>query len=284
MPWCSDGMIDRLAPAALLAYVLRKHSVINPSILKGAAVVITRPSANGRPLLARVRALGGYALSLPGIALRASDAVTRIEDASHGSPPFDIWVFTSPNAVRFTFLQRPAFHIRKGVLAVAVGGGTARALARHGLHAIAPTRADSEGLLALPELADVRGRRVALVGAPGGRDMIAPELRRRGAEVEAIHVYERVPPRLTRRHFDALARAADPLVMLVSSAEALRNLVALLPVPLLDRLRRQRLVASSDRLEALANEHGFANVTIAASALADDLIDAACQALASHRS
>jgi uroporphyrinogen-III synthase len=98
----------------------------------------------------------------------------------------------------------------------------------------------------------VRARRIALVGAPGGRDLIAPTLRRRGANVETIHVYRRVPPRLTRRHFDALAAARDPLITLVSSGEALTHLVTLLPPPALARLRTQILVVSSARLAASA--------------------------------
>jgi uroporphyrinogen-III synthase len=139
------------------------------------------------------------------------------------------------------------------------------------------------GRLELPELAHVRGRRIALVGAPGGRDLIAPALRRRGAKVEAIHVYRRVPPRLTQRHFDALALAPDPLITLVSSGEALAHLVALLPPPQLARLRAQILVVSSARLAALARTHAFAEIALARSAAPRDLFSAAAAALARHR-
>ena len=129
----------------------------------------------------------------------------------------------------------------------------------------------------------MRGQRVALVGAPGGRDLIAPTLRRRGAKVEPIHVYRRVPPRLTRRHFDALGAARDPLIVLVSSGEALANLVALLPAPLLARLRAQILVVSSARLAVIARAQAFAQIVLARSAAPRDLIAAAAAALARHR-
>jgi uroporphyrinogen-III synthase len=186
--------------------------------------------------------------------------------------------------VRHAFRLYPGMRQHSAATAFGVGVGTVRALARHGVQACAPeARSDSEGLLALHALADVRGKRIALIGAPGGRDLIAPALRERGADVAAIHVYERAPPRLTRRHFDALARAPDPLLTLLSSGEALVNLVAQVPRPLLARLRHQVLVVSSERLATLAHEHGFEDIRVAASALPDDLLDAATKALARHR-
>jgi len=98
-----------------------------------------------------------------------------------------------------------------------------------------------------------------------------------------VHVYERLRPRLTRRHVDALTAAGDPLLMLVSSGEALANLVALLPDFLLQRLRAQGLVVSSARLAARARETGFADVSIGDSAAPSDLLAAAARRLARHR-
>jgi len=242
--------------------------------LAGANVVVTRPG--GAALLRSARRLGACALPLPGLSLRAT-AQPRPRIA------FDAWVFTSPAAVRFALRHAPRVRVPKRARVFAIGAGTRAALARHGVAAIAPERSDSEGLLALPALADVRGQCIALVGAPGGRDLIAPTLRARGAVVEAIHVYRREPPRLTRRHFDALAAADDPLITLLSSGEALANLVAALPPPLLARLRAQTIVVSSARLAAAARAAGFGAIVPAASAAPRDLLAAAAHALARHR-
>lgn len=252
--------------------------------LAGATVIVTRPAGTAMSFVARIRARGGRPIVLPGLSLRSTDDAQRVAAHLRTARAADAWVFTSPAAVRFAFRITPTLRIAARGHVFGVGAGTLRALMRHGIRGIAPNeRSDSEGLLALPELADVRGRRIALVGAPGGRDLIATTLRKRGAGVEAIHVYERVPPRLTRRHFDALARASDPLITLISSGEALANLVALLPAGLLARLRRQTLIVSSARLAALARENGFENIRVAASALPGDLLDAAQAALARHR-
>jgi uroporphyrinogen-III synthase len=250
--------------------------------LSGATVLVTRPAGTAAPFARVVRSLGGEAVLLPGLRLVAID--TKIARAAlRAVRSYETWVFTSPAAVRHAFAAWPALRLPRRAVAIAVGDGTRSALARHAIEASTPAHADSEGVLALPELAAVRGRSIALVGAPGGRDLIAPALRRRGATVDAIHVYERAAPRLTRRHFADLEGAPDPLITVLSSGEALSNLCTLLPPALLARLRRQALVVSSDRLAEMACESDFDDVTIALSALPADLLAAAGRRLARHR-
>ena len=239
-----------------------------PRPLAGASVVVTRPVGDAGAFVRRARALGAHALRLPGTALRALAAPPSPR------PACDLWIFTSPAAVRHAFTGA-GLRI-DGAPAFAVGTGTRRALARHGIEATAPSeRADSEGLLALPQLAEVAGRRIAVVGAPGGRGLIAAQLHRRGAEVVPLHVYQRVPPRWTRRQLDALGAAPEPLLTLLSSGEALANLAQRLPAPLFARLRSGWLVVSSERLAGLAAAAGFTDVAVAASAAGRDLFDAA---------
>lgn len=248
----------------------------------GAAVVITRPVGEGTSLARSVRSRGGTPVLLPGLALRGLDS-DAARTALGGLVRSHAAIFTSPAAVRFAFLLRPSLRVARDA-AFALGAGTARALARHGIDARIPAdRSDSEGLLAMGEFARVRGRRIALIGAPGGRNLIAPALRRRGATLEAIHVYRRVAPRLTSRHLDALDVARDPLIMLVSSGEGLANLVALLPAPQIERLRGQIIVVSSARLAGAARKHGFVEIVVARSAAPRDLLAAAEASLAHHR-
>ena len=257
-----------------------RQAVDRHAALAGAAIIITRPAGTSASLALRARKLGGRPIILPGLSLQ-SVAAHRSDPTVTGNR-FDDWIFTSPAAVRFGANVVP--RVRKSDRVFALGTGTARALARKELRAKIPRdRIDSEGLLALAELADVRGRRIALVGAPGGRDLIAPTLRRRGATVAAIHVYRRMPPRLLRRHFDALSAAREPIVMLVSSAEALGHLVVMLPATELARLRRQIIVVSSARLVAVARENAFSEIVQARSAAPHDLLAAAEAALARHR-
>ena len=240
-------------------------------MLRGRVVVITRPAGTAAALARRVRAGGGVSLLLPGLSLRAvSDPALRA--AMRAALGDDVLVFTSPAAVRFAAALAP-LHTKAAVLAV--GQGTAQALRRHGVSAQAPSRQDSEGLLDLPAAQALRGRRVALVGAPGGRGVLREQLAARGARLREVQVYRRVSPRLDRRHVDAVLALPRSARVLISSAEALHHLVALLPAHALARLRAAVVVVSSERLAQAARAAGFARIVQAESALAADLLKAA---------
>jgi uroporphyrinogen-III synthase len=241
--------------------------------LHGIDIVITRPTGTAAPLARRVRALGGTPHLLPGLSLRAlpvAPARAALAQALHD----DVLVFTSPAAVRFA-ARLDALDTSAHVLGV--GQGTLRALHRAGLaqaHAPEGGHQHSEGLLTHPWLADVRGQRVALVTAPGGRGVLDVELRRRGAQVRAVHVYTRQPPRLDRRHQAMLMRLPEPAWVLLTSAQALYNLLAALPQASRTRLLACRAVVGSVRLETIAREAGFKHLRRAASTGAADLLDA----------
>lgn len=239
--------------------------------LAGASVVVTRPAESAQALVRCIRRLGGAPIRLPGLGVRGPVDPEGPRNLLRAA--FDDWIFVSPLAVQRAARLAAPLRLPHGARAFGVGRGTQRALARLGIHACIPVeRADSEGLLDCAELAQVDGRRVALVGAPGGRGLLAPALRARGAEVEPIHVYQRTAPRLTRRHFAALAEAGGPLFVLLSSGEALANLVALLPPDVLARLREATLVVASERLAAAGRDAGFADVVVAASAVSAALL------------
>lgn len=203
------------------------------------------------------------------------DAATRARLRAALAAP--VVVFTSPNAVRAARALQP-LRARRGQAWLAVGDGTAATLRRAGIAApLAPARMDSAGLLALPRLQAVDGVRVGLVTAPGGRDRIAPALQARGADVLRADVYERiaVAPRA-----DAIERlrALPAPWLLLSSGEALEQLLAALPAEAALRLRRARVVAASAHLADLARRHGFTVAATAASARPRDLLDAAARA------
>jgi len=253
--------------------------------LAGATVVVTRPVGSGQTLRRRILAAGATALSLPGITVRVAADIKALRHALGAARTAAIAIFVSPIAVRYALALRPQLRFARGTVVCAVGAATARALARAGVGtAVWPrARQDSEGLLAMPELARLRGRRIALIGAPGGRELLPQALRARGAKIEKLDVYRRVAPRLDRRHFDAIARATLPLLTLVSSVQTLANLHALLPPAAFSRLVSGDIVVSSARIAALARSIGFMRVHLAASAETRALLEAAVTALAQHR-
>ena len=190
---------------------------------------------------------------------------------------------TSPAAVRAAHALQ-SLHRRRGQAWLAVGAGTAAALRRAGVDEVAaPVRMDSEGLLALPGLQRLRGSRVGMLTAPGGRGRIEPALRRRGAQVLRVDVYDRVPVPPAPRALAALRALRAPAWLLLSSGEALAHMLDAVPPDALAALRRARVVAASERLAGLARGHGFDRVVVAASARPRDLLDAAARAAPASR-
>ena len=187
--------------------------------------------------------------------------------------------------MRHAYALVPGLRFTRKTRVCAIGAGTARALARRGVRDVLwpRQRQDSEGLLALPELARLRGHSVALIDAPGGRDLLPGTLQSRGARVQRVHVYQRTAARLDRRHRAAVAAAAAPLVVQLSSLEALASLRAQLPEPLFARLAAGEAVVSSERVASAARAAGWRSVHRAASASLADMIAMTIVTLARHR-
>ncbi len=188
-------------------------------------------------------------------------------------------VFTSPAAVQAAARLQSLPRVR-GNQVFGVGERTRRALQAAGIdHAQAPTRMDSEGLLALPAFASLkRGDALGLVTAPGGRGEIARVLGARGVDIVRADVYARVPVTLSAATRQRLQRvlddAAAPVFLALSSGGAFEAVLTQLPHAMLPALRRVRVIAASDRLAGIARERGFNDIVIAASARPGDMVAA----------
>lgn len=253
--------------------------------LLGATVVVTRPAIGAQPIKRRIRQVGGNAISLPGVSLRGAGDKKTVKAALVKARDSDVVVFVSPAAVRYAFAAHPKLRFARATIVCTLGAATARALRAKGVRNIVwPADAQtSEGLLALPELRQLRGKRVAIVGAPGGRELLAQSLKARKARVTPVHVYRRESPRFRGKQLDALEKASAPIITLLTSQEVLDNLRAALPLPLFGKLAAGELVVSSLRLAMVARASLFTSVHIAPSPSPDDLVRTACGALAQHR-
>jgi len=201
--------------------------------LAGKTIVVTRPRAQAAPLAAAIAAAGGQPLLFPLLEISPATDPQPLAEAAGRLADYALAVFISPNAVD---------HALPAILALgawpaattpaAVGQGTVRALAAHGVAGcVAPSeRFDSEALLALPELAGERvsGKRVAIFRGDGGRELLADTLRERGATVDCIPCYSRAGPADGVAPLMAAWRAGRLDALTVSSSEGLRHLVDLL--------------------------------------------------------
>ena len=244
--------------------------------LAGWTVVLTRPVGKAAGWRRAFQAAGAEIRLLPGLAIRPVPVPVQRLAQWRASAADVIWIFTSPVAVEQAWALNRVWP--KGRL-MAVGQATAARLQALGSGPVTVPagRQDSEGLLALPDLQQLGGRRIRLVTGVGGRGLLQTELRRRGAEVCELEVYARVAPRLDRRHFEGVRTLPHRSILLISSAEAMLHLQAGLPSPLWQRLLACPLVVSSPRLERLAEAAGFRIRCCARSALLPAMLAASEQ-------
>lgn len=164
--------------------------------LAGLGVLVTRPQLQAHRLCQLIEAEGGSALRFPALAIRPVPDRAAIRAALGPIDRYSLVIFVSANAVRF---GADLLGQRRDLRLAAVGRATAQALnaAGHRVSVIPAGGADSEALLAMPELQHMSGQRVLVVRGRGGRELIAETLAARGAEVGYAELYEREPARPT---------------------------------------------------------------------------------------
>ncbi|MDR1888747.1 MAG: uroporphyrinogen-III synthase [Zoogloeaceae bacterium] len=234
-----------------------------PLPLQGRVIVVTRPREQAGELAAGIRALGGEAWLFPLLEITPCPDPAPLLRIAARLPEYRFAVFVSANAVRHALPSLPAgadwpAHLR----AVAVGAGTARALAAAGVtDCLFPSEgADSEHLLALPEFSEsaVRGQKIAIFRGGGGRELLAQTLTARGAEVDYVPVYQRSGPNAGQAEFCAQLAAGRFDALTLSSSEALQHLLDL--AGHLPSLRATPLFAPHARITDKARAAGFTHV------------------------
>jgi len=235
--------------------------------LAGRRIVVTRPRDQAAPLARLIAAAGGDALLFPLLEIAPADDHRPLEALARQLGDYRLAVFVSPNAVTHALpTLLAAGDWPASLIPAAVGPGTVRALEDAGIAGcIAPReRFDSEGLLALPELAPdaVAGCRVAILRGDGGRELLADTLRQRGASVDAVTCYRRSGP---AGGFASLLDAwhdARLDAIVVSSSEALRYLVDGLPPEGRAALQRTPLFVPHARIAESARALGLDRVVL----------------------
>jgi uroporphyrinogen-III synthase len=162
--------------------------------LHGAGIVITRPSRQAAGLAREIAAVGGQPLIFPAIVILPPADPGPLREVQWHLARYDIAVFVSANAVEYGVGDPGSWP--SGLLTLAPGPGTAAALAAVGIHnvRIPATTMDSEGLLALPELESVAGKRVVIFRGDSGRELLKSALEARGASVTQVECYRRDRP------------------------------------------------------------------------------------------
>ena len=228
-------------------------------------VLVTRPREQAAALAALILEAGGEPILFPAIEIASPADPNPFFRIADRLEEFDLAIFISPTAVQKAFellhARRPRWpeHLR----VAAIGGGSARELERQGFTAVIvpPGEADSEALLASPELGDVHGKSIVVFRGEGGRDLLGDTLAARGARVEYAQSYRRARPAVSATEPAWLSEALDAVT--VSSSEGLANLDALLRAWRRDWLRESPLFVPHARVAAQAARLGASETIVA---------------------
>ncbi|HEY1853897.1 MAG TPA: uroporphyrinogen-III C-methyltransferase [Solirubrobacterales bacterium] len=195
--------------------------------LHGRRVIVTRARAQASGLAATLRELGAEAVELPAIRIEPLLETEPVRAAVAGIEDYSLICLTSPNGVRLLFEALTAAgkdtRALAGATMAAIGPGTARELAAHGIQAdIVPERFVAEGLIEALTAVEVKERIVLIARADTARDVLPAELRERGAEVDVVALYETVREQPDP---DAVAAAQEADYVTFTSSSTVRNLV-----------------------------------------------------------
>jgi uroporphyrinogen III methyltransferase/synthase len=208
--------ITVVGPVAELAARLAWREDESRYPLHGRTVAVTRARAQASGLARRLRELGAGVVQAPVIRIQP---LTGPTPAPLDPSPYDLICLTSPNGVACLFARIAAAGLDARALAgarvAAIGPGTARALAEHGIAAdIVPERFVAESLV--QALAELPIGRALIARAREARDVLPDALRARGAAVDVLELYETVAEPLSPQAL-ATARAADYITFTSSS-------------------------------------------------------------------
>ncbi len=209
------------------------------SALRGRVIVVTRPEHQAQNLVTLLQQFGAEALLLPGIVIAAPLDKSGLRQACRDLPSYDFAMFVSSNAVDAVFREIKVWP--SGVMALTPGAGTAQALWEKGVpeaQIVQPISSDdSEGLLALPLLQDVSGKRAVIFRGERGREHFSREMQARGASVACVVSYRRVlPPSPSENLRQRLGQAKlDGIVL--TAGEAIANFEKILDEATLARLK-----------------------------------------------
>ncbi len=254
-----------------------------PNELPDLRVMITRPQHQAKPLLAQLEKTGAkpWLFPLLDIVPLTSPELERHLDRL---ALYDMAIFISPNAVKYG-IDAVTKHQPwpKSLSLATIGTGSAHELELRLQRRpdIVPARGnDSEALLAEPAMQMIENKRILIFRGQGGREQLATTLRARGAEVDYAEVYQRRRPEADPGPLNTAVRNKAIDVIVITSNEALDNLLAMMAPANLDTLRQIQLLVIHPRQAEHARRLGFHHEPLVAK---DGSVDAIIKALNSLR-
>lgn len=250
-----------------------------------ATVLISRPEPQGTKLAQTLQSQGFTTLCQPMFTYQSVTNRQTIEQQLAQQQP-QILIFISVSAVEYAHqaLSLPSWLALAPIQTViAVGPTTQQKLTELGIESICPKQHDSEGMLALTDLAtdNIKGQRITIVRGEDGREHLAKQLNAAGATVNYLPVYQKqwlsFPADVAKRWQQQSVNC-----IVVTSSALLKSLVHLIDITdnhwccdclWLVASERIALQAKNFGLQNVINCHGATNQAILTTLLNMDLTD-----------
>ena len=270
--------------AIVVGEVVRLRETLNwfeKKPLFGKTVVVTRTREQASKLVAKLSALGAECLECPTIRVVPPQDWAPLDAAIDQLDTYDWLVLTSVNGVSSFFdrlyLRDKDVRALKNVRTATIGPATAKRLRDFGLNSdIVPETYRAESIVEAFEEQPMNGKRVLLPRAKEARPVLPVELRKMGAVVDEIAVYQTEQVRDNRDMLVKRLGEGSIDLLTFTSSSTVRNFKALLPPERFESLIEGVRVATIGPITAdTARELGF-QVDITAK---DYTIDGLCEAV-----
>jgi uroporphyrinogen-III synthase len=232
----------------------------------GARVLVTRPQQQADNLCQLIGNQGGEPVVFPVLEISAVEPVIGYKSVIDRVNNSDWVIFVSANAVRFACAGQTdrSLQVDDKVRVAVLGKATATALKAIGwpVHLLPESGFNSEALLAMEALQQVKGRRFLIVRGQGGREHLAKILVQKGAVVDYLEVYRRIKPKVDEQRCRQVLVADGLDAIILTSGEALQNLLDIAGENVAILLKSVPLVVISDRMQKIAKEMGFSRIRV----------------------
>ncbi len=231
--------------------------------LRGLRVLNTRPIERAKALTESITAAGGVSIECPLLEITPSkpDWIKLLPDLNDVAYA----IFISAHAVQFCFSQLEASRLiwPSRIKTIAIGQGSAKALQEFNIQAsIIPDIPDSEHLLSLDCLSQLKNETVLLFKGNGGRQLIEKGLRQRQAHLVSLSVYKRKMPEVRHQFTDTLWHDDLVDIILLTSEQSINNLFKMFSKEAHDWLISKPVIVISERLASAAKSFGMTQIII----------------------
>lgn len=238
-------------------------------------VLVTRPDSRGQELVDMLNEQQIFAIHQPLFTIEAGKELPQLPSVLSRLKAGDYVFAVSPNAVEYAAktLADTGFHFRSDLKYFAVGQRTAKYFTEKAEQAVIyPIESEnSEGVLNLPEMQHLDDKTILILRANSGRELLAEKAALRGAAIQYLECYQRVPVSDDIPEKISLSKRLGVDTIVITSSEILRTLYEQTQDSCREWLLSCNLVVVSNRIGNIAKQMGFQAEKIFLSEKADNI-------------